>query len=263
MTRLQAILDRRAILEILVRRDLRVRYARSILGYLWTIIDPLAMALIYFMIFVVIFKRSDAGHTPYFLFLIVGLLVWQWFSASITETGRALIMEQKLVRSTNLPREMWIIRVVIAKGIEFLLSLPILVVFTAWYVMGGEAHLNWRLLLFPVAVVQQFLMLVGFGLILAPVTVLVDDTTRVVRIIMRMMFYVTPIIYVIERAPDWLQTIFMFNPLAGLLEFYRAGFFEVPINWAAVAVSWVMTFGLIGFGLHLFGRLERAVLKEI
>ena len=89
--RLKALWARREILETLVRRDLRVRYARSVLGYLWTIIDPLAMALIYFMIFAVIFKRPDAGHHPYFLFLLVGLLAWQWFSSSVTETSRALL----------------------------------------------------------------------------------------------------------------------------------------------------------------------------
>ena len=91
--RYRGIWARRAVLDTLVRRDLRVRYARSWLGYLWTIIDPLAMALIYFVVFAVIFKRPDAGHKPYFLFLLIGLLPWQWFNASINESARALVPE--------------------------------------------------------------------------------------------------------------------------------------------------------------------------
>ncbi|XVX19333.1 ABC transporter permease [Actinomycetota bacterium] len=261
--RLRAIYERRGILKILVRRDLRVRYARSVLGYLWTILDPLAMALIYFMIFAVMFPRTDPGHKPYFLFLIVGLLVWQWFSGAVTETGRALLVEQKLVRSTSLPRELWVIRVVIAKGIEFLLSLPILAAFTAWYAFTGEAQLNWRLVFFPVAILQQFLLLVGIGLLLAPITVLMDDMTRVVRIILRMMFYMTPVIFVFTKAPPWLQSVFKLNPVTGLLETYRAGFFHAHVDKPTVLIGWALTLGLLAAGLIVFSKLERAVLKEI
>src|SRR6476469_2629459 len=206
---------RRPVLVTLVQRDLRVRYARSWLGYLWTIIDPLAMALIYFLVFAVIFKRPDGSHKPYFLFLIIGLLPWQWLNASINESARALVAESKLVRSTNLPRELCVIRVVVAKGIAFVLSLPVLLTFAVVYMVLGDTRLNWRLVLFPVALVLQFVLLTGIGLLLAPATVLADDTIRVVRIVLRMLFYGTPIIYTLDMAPHWLQTALWFNPLTG------------------------------------------------
>lgn len=259
----KALWARRRVLWTLVRRDLRVRYARSVLGYLWTVIDPLAMALIYFMIFAVVFKRPDAGYHPYFLFLLMGLLCWQWFNGSVSETSRALLSEAKLVRSTSLPRELWVIRVVIAKGVEFILSLPVLAVFVIWYVASGEAQLNWRLVLFPVGLLVQFVLQVGVGLLLAPVNVLVDDTTRVVRILLRMLFYCTPIIYVLDRAPEWLRTVLWFNPLSGILEFYRAGFFSNGLNWPPIWVGLVLTAVLAASGVVVFTRLERAVLKEI
>jgi ABC-2 type transport system permease protein len=236
LERFSRIWSQRGILLTLVQRDLRVRYARSWLGYLWTIIDPLAMALIYFMVFAVIFRRDDAGHKPYFLFLLLGLLPWQWFNASINETARALVAEAKLVRSTNLPRELWVVRVVIAKGIEFLLSLPVLLVFVLVYVVLGDATLNWRLILFPVALALQFLLQTGIGLLLAPATVLADDTIRVVRIALRMLFYGTPIIYSLDFAPHWVQTALWFNPMTGILELYRAGFFPHPLQMAPLAV---------------------------
>lgn len=247
----------------LVRRDLRVRYARSFLGYVWTILDPLAMALIYFMVFAVIFQRKDAGYHPYFLFLLIGLLAWQWFNASVSETGRALLAEAKLVRSTSLPREMWVIRVVIAKGVEFLLSLPVLVAFAAYYVWNGDTHLNWRLVYILLAIAMQFLLQVGLGLLLAPVTVLVEDTNRVVRILMRMLFYCTPIIYALDRTPQWIRRVLEFNPVSGILELYRAGFFPAPLNWHAVLIALAGTVVALVAGIVVFGRLERAVLKEI
>jgi len=254
---------RRAILQTLVRRDLRVRYARSWLGYLWTIIDPLAMALIYFVVFAVIFKRPDAGHKPYFLFLIIGLLPWQWFNASVNESARALVAEAKLVRSTNLPRELWVIRVVVAKGVEFLLSLPVLLAFVIVYVIKGDTTLNWRLVFFPVAISLQFVLQTGIGLLLAPATVLADDTIRVVRIVLRMLFYGTPIIYTLNVAPEWVQIALWFNPLSGILELYRAGFFPQPLQTAPLVVGGIMSIGFLVWGAITFARMERAVLKEI
>lgn len=261
--RLKALWGRREILQTLVRRDLRVRYARSVLGYLWTILDPLAMALIYFMIFAVIFKRPDAGHHPYFLFLLVGLLAWQWFNSSVTETSRALLAEAKLVRSTSLPRELWVIRVVIAKGVEYLLSLPILVAFTIFYLATGETSLNWRLILLPVGFVLQFFVQVGIGLLLAPLTVLVEDTQRVVRILMRMAFYCTPIIYSLDTVPEKLRIALWLNPMSGVLEFYRAGLFDEPVLAGPIVVCVAITLVFLVLGASVFKSLERSVLKEI
>jgi ABC-2 type transport system permease protein len=266
ITRTQAILARRSVLWTLVIRDLRVRYSRSVLGYLWTILDPLLMSSIYFLVFVYIFKRDDLGHEPYFMFLVVGLLSWQWFSGSLSDTSRALIQESKLVRSTNLPREMWVLRVVLSKGIEYVLSLPVLVFFIIVYLVRGELHLNWWLLLFPLGAVLQAVALIGIGLILAPVTALVTDTQRVVRILIRVLFYATPVIYAGHLVPAPYDKVTWLNPMAGILEIMRAGLFphdRFPILWGAIVASAVISFGLLVVGFTVFSRLERAVLKEI
>jgi len=264
--RTRAVAARRSVLRTLVQRDLRVRYSQSVLGYVWTILDPLLMSLIYFLVFVYIFHRGDVGHRPYFLFLIVGLLSWQWFSGSLTDTSRALIQEAKLVRSTNLPREIWVLRVVLSKGVEFVLSLPVLLAFLVGYLVQGKAHLNGWIVLFPVAMVLQLVALVGLGLLLAPVTALVTDMQRVIRIFLRMLFYATPVIYAGHLVPHPYDKITWLNPMTGILEMMRAGFFahdKFPILWGAIATSVVMAFLLLFLGVAVFGRLERAVLKEI
>lgn len=266
ITRTQAITSRRSVLWTLVVRDLRVRYSRSVLGYLWTVLDPLLMSLIYYLVFVHIFRRDDLGHEPYFLFLLVGLLAWQWFSGCLTDTSRALIQEAKLVRSTNLPREMWVLRVVISKGIEYLLSLPVLAFFLGLYLVKGSAHLNGWIVLLPVGIALEAVALVGIGLLLAPVTALVTDMQRVIRIVMRMLFYATPVIYATNLVPAPYEKLTWLNPLTGILELMRAGFFahdKFPIVWPAIAVSAVMSVLLLLAGALVFTRLERAVLKEI
>lgn len=255
--------QKRRVLRIMVQRDLKVRYAQSFLGYLWTILDPLLMSLIYFVVFALIFQRSGVGHEPYFLFLLAGLLPWQWFNGSVMEGSRALQSEAKLVRSAKLPRELWVLRVIIAKGIEFVLSLPVLVAFVVVYVIRGDTVLNWRLVLIPVGMVMQFGLLLGLGLMLAPIVVLVNDMRQVIRIGLRMAFYATPVLYVTSQAPGWLATVLWFNPMGGILEFYRAGFFDHPLSWQPILISAAMTVGLFFLGRLVFKRLEPTVLKEI
>lgn len=268
--RLAALWADRRVCWILVKRDLRVRYSRSVLGYFWSLIEPLANALIYFMLFGVIFSSSgvEPGHQPYFLFLLIGLLPWQWFSSSVSDSTRALLQEWKLVKSTKLPREIWVVRLVLAKGIEFLLSLPVLVFFWIVYALLGQASLNPGILWFGVAMVLQFFMQVGIGLFLAPVTVLVNDVQPLVRIFLRVFFYLCPVILRLEvlespRIPAFVRDIFVYNPFSGVLELYRAGFFGVGINWVSVGAAVVGTVISLVIGGYVFARLERAVLKEI
>jgi len=262
-SRVERIWAARSVLDILVKRDLRVRYARSFLGYAWTVLDPLAMALIYFVIFTQIFTRADPGHSPYFLFLLSGLLTWQWFNASVIETARALVAEAKLVRSTSVPRELWVIRVVIAKGIEYLFSLPVLLVVLAVYLVTDQTHLDWRAVLYPVGILLTFILCLGLGLILAPLTVMADDSVRVVRIVLRLMFYCTPIIYSIGNAPGWIQRVLWFNPLSGILEIQRAGFFGQPMHIESVVIGLGVIALIFVVGVTVFSRMENAVLKEI
>ncbi|GAA2153092.1 ABC-2 type transport system permease protein [Humibacillus xanthopallidus] len=259
----RGIIARRQVLDTLVRRDLHVRYAGSPIGYLWTILDPLAMALIYFVVFTYIFEARRVGYQPYVLFIVIGVLAWQWFSQCATETSRALLAESRLVRSTNLPRELWVVRIVVAKGIEFLLSLPVMFGFAIFFIAVGETKIHYRILLMPVAIVLQFLLSVGVGLILAPVTVLFTDMPRIVRIALRMGFYATPIIYGVHAAPPVLQKILLLNPMAGILEMYRAGFFPHELNVPSIISSFVITFVTLIAGTIVFKRLEAPVLKEI
>ncbi len=256
--------DNVKVLRILVARDLKVRYSSSFLGYLWTVFDPLATTLIYFMLFVVIFHRPDAGYHPYFLFLISGILPWQWFNGAVSESTRALTSEALLVKSTNLPRSLWVLRLVMSKGLEFIYSLPVLVIFWIVYFVQGDAHLDWGILLMPVGMVLQALLIFGIGMILAPVSVIVTDLQPLVRIFLRIAFYLTPIIFTLNIiSSGWLKLVFYINPMTGILEFYRAGFFPNPIHWAAVASGVGGTFILFGLGLLVFSRMEKTVLKEI
>ena len=263
VSQFRGLMANRQVVRTLVERDLRVRYAGSVLGWVWTVLDPLLMALIYFVVFTVIFQARRGGHQPYFLHLVTGLFLWQWFAQNMTETSRALLSEARLVRSANLPRELWVVRVVLAKGVEFVLTLPVIAAFTIFYMITGQTKLHWTIVLLPVSLVLTFLLSVGIGMILAPVTVLVNDMARVVRIVLRLGFYATPVLYSADMAPPVLQKLLLFNPMSGILELFRSGFFKGEMNILSVSSAVVLTIILLFVGSIVFKRLEPAVLKEI
>jgi ABC-2 type transport system permease protein len=130
-------------LWLLTKRDLKVRYSTSALGYLWSILDPLLMSAIYYFVFVIVFDRS-AVDRPYIVFLLTGLLPWVWFSGAVGDMTRAFIRDAKLIRSTSIPRSIWVMRIVFSKGIEFLASIPVLIIFVlASLATTTPAHLQW------------------------------------------------------------------------------------------------------------------------
>jgi ABC-2 type transport system permease protein len=248
----------RHALWLLTRRDLRVRYSTSALGYFWSILDPLVMAGIYWFVFTQVFDRT-VGEPPYIVFLLSALLPWMWLNGSLSDCTRAFLREAKLIRSTKIPRTIWVNRLVLSKGIEFVASIPVLAAFAIF----SGASLHWQVVLFPLAILVQAILLVGVGLIVAPLVVFFRDLERAVKLALRFLFYASPIIYGLSDLPDGLHFWASFNPLAGIFSLYRAGFFPDQLDWYAVAVGVLVSVALLAIGLVVFRRTERAVLKEI
>lgn len=245
-------------LWLLTSRDLRVRYSTSFLGYLWSVLDPLAMSAIYFFVFTVVFQR-DVGFEPYIVFLLSGLLPWMWLSGAVSDSTRAFIKEARLIRSTKVPPTIWVARLTLAKGIEFLAALPVLALFAIF----AGATLGWEVLLFPLGILLQAALVLGIGLLVAPLTVFFRDLERAVKLVLRFAFYATPIVYDLGDLPSNLQTLGAFNPLAGILSIYRSAFFPEALDWTAVAISAGMTGLVVLVGALVFRSSIRAVLKEV
>ena len=246
-------------LWLLSARDLKVRYSTSFLGYLWSVLDPLVMSAIYWFVFTQIFHRS-AGEEPYIVFLISALLPWVWFNSSVSDFTKAFKKDSRLVRSTNIPRSIWVNRTVLSKGMEFLFSLPVLVLFA---VFSPGTQVGWGILWFPVAVVLQVILLVGLGLLVAPLCALYTDLERTTGLILRALFYGTPIIYSVSNIPAPFETVMSFNPLAGIFTLYRMAFFPDQWHTNTVLIGAVMSVLIFALGVWVFRTLERPVLKEL
>jgi ABC-2 type transport system permease protein len=248
----------RRILALLVHRDLKVRYAASFLGYVWSVLDPLLMSLVFWFIFTQIFHRH-VGYPPYILFLVMGQMIMTWFQSGVTATAKSLRAEAQMVRSSSVPRELWIVRVAMSKGVEYVYSLPVVLMFALAY----RKPPNWHIIFLPVAMLLCFFMVLSIGLILAPLTVLIRDIDRIIPIILRFLFYCSPVLWSIKDVPASLRGFAYYNPLAGFLTLSRSAFFPQELVWKPVVISFISIFILFNIGIWVFTRFESQMLKEI
>ena len=260
--RARALWETRRILWLLIVRDLKVRYAGSVLGYLWTILDPLMMTGVYWFIFSVVFTGRRIGEDPYVLFIVMGLLSWQWFSSTVTgcsdgagRGGPAGALHPAAARDLG------------AQGGRRPRApsscSPCRSSCCSW--RSTTAPRPGTSLLVPVAIVLQAILLTGIGLALAPATVLVRDLSRVVRIALRVLFYLSPVIYSVRRLEIGpLRQLFKLNPMTGILDIFRSTAFPKEfLGWHSIAISAVLSLLALFAGAAVFRRLERPVLKEI
>jgi ABC-2 type transport system permease protein len=251
---------------LLTKRDLKVRYTTSSLGYVWSILDPLLMSGIYYFVFVILFGRGAPIDQPYIVFLLCALLPWTWFNGAVNDMAKAFTREAKLIRSTSIPRSIWVMRIVLSKGIEFLISIPVLIVFYLLAKLSPTpAHIHHDIVFVPIAIILEAILITGIGLILAPVVVFFRDLERAIKLILRLLFYATPIVYDVSKfnkQPE-IKHVLEYNPLYSIMGIYRGSFFTGTLDWGGVLISAIECFVILGIGILMFRRNVRAVLKEL
>ncbi|SCG62707.1 ABC transporter permease [Micromonospora halophytica] len=269
-----ALWSHRNSLRILVKRDLAVKYQQSVLGYFWSLIEPLGMGAIYFFVFGVLYSGDTSRHLgqaaeSYPLFLITGIFAWMWTSSALSEATNALTGQSRLITTMNVPRQVFPIGRVTGRFAEYVAGLPILVAVAAVYFAHGRIDPGWSLLALPLAVLVQATLLVGLSLLLSAVNVLMRDVERFMRLIIRVLFYATPIIYPLSLVresglPGWVKVAYELNPLVGIFQLQHAIWYPDEFPDARLLATTV-TGSLLALvaGWWAFRRLEPAVLKEL
>src|SRR3954471_3755310 len=154
----------RGLIQSLVARDLKARYRGSVLGFVWSFVNPLLLLLIYSFVFTRIMPTQTQGIQPYALFMFCGILPWTWFSSSLSEAAGSLIAGGNLIKKVLFPAEILPLVSVLANMVHFFFGLPILIVFLVYYQRWPDA---WDLLWFPVTVLVQLVFTAGLALMLS------------------------------------------------------------------------------------------------
>src|SRR3954471_16522581 len=158
----------RGLIQSLVARDLKARYLGSVLGFLWSFVNPLLLLLIYSFVFTKIMPNQTKGIQPYALFMFCGILPWTWFSSSLLEASNSLIAGGNLIKKVLFPAEVLPIVSVLANMVHFFFGLPVLVGFLIYYQRPVDPI---ELLWFPVIVLVQLVFTIGLALLLSALTV--------------------------------------------------------------------------------------------
>ncbi|CAM3542736.1 ABC transporter permease [Stackebrandtia soli] len=259
----------RNVLRVLVQRDLAVKYQSSALGYLWSLIEPMGMAGIYWFIFGVLYAKENAlpDGVSYSLYIVSGMFAWMWASSAMSESTTCLTSQSTLIRTMRVPREVFPVARVFARFAEFLAGLPILIAFA---IFGGGTF-SWNLLVLPAAILVQAMLLTGLAFVLATINVLFRDVQRFMRLVMRVLFYAAPTIYPFamvleaEKVPHWVKVLYQANPFVGIIEMHHYAW--IPglgtLSWQLVVSSVATSVVVLFLGRWLFYRLEPTVLKEL
>ncbi len=238
----------RGLIQSLVARELKARYRGSVLGFLWSFINPLLLLLIYTFVFTVIMPNRNELAQPYAVFMFCGILPWNWFSSSLMEASGSLVAGGNLIKKVLFPAEILPLLNVLANMVHFFLGLLILAVFLIVYRHWPDpAGLLW----FPVAVIVQLIFTSGLALFLAALTVHYRDIRDLLSNLLMFWFFATPIIYPWQDPNvSRFKWLFDLNPFTHLAVSYQEIlFFYGPVGHA----KWLVALGVASVGVFLGG----------
>jgi ABC-2 type transport system permease protein len=254
--RLLEIWDRRDVLRMLTERGLRHKYGASVLGYAWSLLEPSIYIAIYFLLL----KIFNKSWPMYPLFIGSVILPWQWFAQSVNSSTGTLRKNSRLITSIALPREIYPLADVAMKTVEYVVSLPIIIV-VAW---AYHAKPSAFLLAFPLAFMLELMLVTGLTLLVSSLNTVLRDIEQGIGLVTRMLFYLTPCLYPLLKLGPSARMLESYNPMVGIVEINRAVWF--PAYWTGWRPLWFSVIGavvVLVLGFSVFARGERAVLKEL
>lgn len=247
----------REMLKSLVRKDLKTRYKGSVLGFLWTFINPLMQLAIYALIFPFLMRVEEKNYA---MFLFVALLPWLFFSTSLQTSTECIVENYNLVKKIYFPRQVLPLSVATAGFVNYLYGL--LVVLAGMLI--ARMHLTWNFLYLPLLLVILYVTVSGFCLMFSAMNVYIRDLEHIVNIVTMAWFYATPIVYPLNMLPEWLQKILLFNPMTPLVEGVRdVIYYGSSPQWEHIGIAAIESLVIFIAGVWIFNKLEPGFAEEI
>lgn len=258
MTILKELYAYREMIASLVRKDLRGRYKGSVLGFLWTFINPLCQLLIYTLVFSVILR---AGIDKFYLFLFVALVPWLFFSSSITGGAMAIVSQQDMVKKIYFPRQVLPIAYVTSCFVNMLFCF--IIIFFVLILSGVGVNFK-ALLCLPIIMIIEYILALGIALLTSAFTVYFRDLEHILGLITMAWMYLTPVMYSVDMVPKEFISIFNLNPMTPIIVAYRDILYykQVPHISTLLQAIIIGLFILI-IGNIIFQKLQKGFVEEL
>lgn len=265
---IQRLYSYRTLLYYLVQRDVKARYKNSVLGFLWSLLNPLGMMLVFVVIFGIL--RPQGGIERYPIFLLCGLLPWNYFNDSVMGSMNSINSGASLVKKVYFPREILPIAEILSQLVNFLLAFVVL--FAALVVF--RTNFSPWLWMLPIVVLIQTCFQIGVGLILSTLNVFYRDTAMIVTVLMLALFFLTPIFYDVDLLPATLtlmgvdlplrRIFYIMNPMASIINLYRDLLYSGTVTtmdfFLRTAATSLIT---LGIGYSVFNRYAGRFGEEV
>lgn len=247
----------REFLKTNVKKDIRGKYKGSFLGVLWSFINPLLMALIYAIVFPFILKNSQDNYVT---FIVIGILPWTFFTTVIQQGTFCILANAGIIKKVYFPREILPISVATSGLINFIIALPIIIIFCLFSGIG----LSLYALIFPLIAIIQYLFLLGIIFITGAINVYIRDLEYIVQFFVNMLFYGTPVLYSATLFPQKYRWILNMNPMTTIINSYRDIFYYQKLpNFEMLGIVFLVSIVLLFIGINVFKKLERRFAEEV
>ena len=223
--RVSELLQYRELVRNLVIRDLKVRYKNSVLGVLWSLLNPLLMTVVFTVVFTLMIPSGDQPYYP--VFFMCGYLPWSFFQASVMGATGSIVSNANLIKKVYFPREILPLSEALANLVNFLVALIVLF----GLIFAFRIDVTAALLMLPLVILAELMFIVGMSLLLSTANVFYRDTEHIMTVVMQAWFFMTPIFYPITILPENAQLLGMtvnvqlwvrrLNPMASLVASYR------------------------------------------
>lgn len=251
----------RELLLILAWRDVSVRYKQTVIGLLWALLRPLAVALVFALVFGRLAQMPSEGNIPYALMVLAGMAAWFLVSTVTSEAADSLVANAPLVGKVYFPRLILPLAPALAALVDFAVTLAALLI---GLVAAGCAP-DWRALFLPAFVALALLVAIGPGLLLATWNARYRDFRYALPFLLQFGLYVSPVGFSSGVVPERWRFLFELNPVVGVIDGFRWALFagESPLRWSSLAASLAIGLALLALGLSAFRRAERSIADHL
>lgn len=264
---LREVWNYRDLCSLFIKRNITTQFKQTIFGPLWYIIQPVMTVVIYMVVFGGIAKISTDG-LPQPLFYLSGICLWQYFSDCLTKTSSTFIDNASIFGKVYFPRLVIPLANVISNLLRFCVQFGLFLIVYAIYqiwIIPGEIHTNWYILLLPLLVAILAGLALGFGILFSSLTTKYRDISLLLEYFVRLWMFATPVIYPLSTIDnEKLRFVMSLNPLTGIVEAFKYAMLgEGQFSWAMLAYSFVFMIVLLSVGVVIFNRVQKTFMDTV
>ena len=238
------------LLLVITKKEIKVRYKNSYFGYLWSILNPLGFALVFYFVFKIVMRVE---MKDYALFLVVGLFPWQWIANTTAASTVVYVSNASIIKKVNFPRSILPLATAMQDMFHFCCAIPIIILFLLIY--SKQPSTLWFFGV-PLLLLIQLTMVYGIALSLSSVNLFFRDLEQIIPIFLNFMFYPTPILYPIKLIPENLQHLVYFNPFAPIILSWRSLLFRGELDFFLIAMSAGYALSILAIGVLIYQKTK-------